>query len=307
MSGAGRRLPAALRTAARGLSLPALAFVAGCALAGEGGLSGPASTTTTAVSTTTAPTPTSAPPPSAPTTTTTPATTAPAPTTTTAPATTTTAPPEPPVGPTLARGEQGDAVVALQRRLRDLRFWVGEVDGVYGLLTEQAVFAFQRTNGLAVDGVVDPPTHRALDQPDIPVPQSTEGRVVEIDKGRQLLFAVLDGELQWVFHTSTGTEEPYQHPDGHTALADTPPGSHTVQWQVDGFRDGRLGRMYRPKYFHRDGIALHGYHSVPPRPASHGCARVTMAAIDFIWSSDLMPIGSTVLVYGEAPAPGPAV
>ncbi|MBW3610795.1 MAG: L,D-transpeptidase [Actinobacteria bacterium] len=99
------------------------------------------------------------------------------------------------------------------------------------------------------------------------------GRVIEIDKTRQLLYAVLDGQLQWVFHTSTGTEEPYQHPAGYTATADTPPGRHTVDWRVDGWRDRRLGRMYRPKYFHGDGIALHGYHAIAPHPASHGCAR----------------------------------
>ena len=65
--------------------------------------------------------------------------------------------------------------------------------------------------------------------------------------------------------------------------------------------------MYRPKYFHHDGIALHGYHAIPPHPASHGCARMTFEAIDFIWANDLMPMGSVVLVYGESPSATPAV
>ena len=56
-----------------------------------------------------------------------------------------------------------------------------------------------------------------------------------------------------------------------------------------------------------DGMAVHGYHSVPPYPASHGCARVTFDAVDLIRSDDLMAMGSTVLVHGEAPAPGEAV
>ncbi|HVL06239.1 MAG TPA: hypothetical protein VM388_09630 [Acidimicrobiales bacterium] len=54
-------------------------------------------------------------------------------------------------------------------------------------------------------------------------------------------------------------------------------------------------------------MAVHGYHSVPPYPASHGCARVTFDAVDLIRSDDLMAMGSTVLVHGEAPAPGEAV
>ena len=195
----------------------------------------------------------------------------------------------------------------LQQRLQALRFWVGSVDGVYGWLTEQAVYAFQKANQITVDGRVGPETRRALADPASHSRRSEEGRVIEIDKARQLLYAVLDGEVQWVFHTSTGTEQPYPHPDGFTAMADTPPGRHTVYYEVDDWQDGRLGPMYRPKYFHDDGIGLHGYHAIPPQPASHGCARVTFDAMDYIWANDLMPIGSVVLVYGESPPPAPAV
>src|SRR5690606_35305288 len=45
--------------------------------------------------------------------------------------------------------------------------------------------------------------------------------------------------------------------------------------QSDGTQPGELGPLYRPKYFHEDGIAVHGYGSVPSRPASHGCVRVS--------------------------------
>ncbi len=242
--------------------------------------------------------------PATPTTTTPPATTT---STTVAPPLTTTTTPDPVPSQVLERGDEGPAVVDLQQRLQSLRFWVGPVDGVYGWLTEQAVYAFQKANGLGVDGRVGPETRAALTSPVELSARSGEGRVTEIDKARQLLYSVLDGELQWVFHTSTGTELPYQHPEGHTAMADTPPGRHTVYYAVDGWQDGRLGPMYRPRYFHHDGIGLHGYHAIPPQPASHGCARVTFDAIDFIWANDLMPIRSVVLVYGESPTAAPAV
>jgi hypothetical protein len=42
---------------------------------------------------------------------------------------------------------------------------------------------------------------------------------------------------------------------------------------------------------------VHGYSSVPAYPASHGCARVSTAAMDMIWANQLMPRGATVLVY----------
>ena len=54
---------------------------------------------------------------------------------------------------------------------------------------------------------------------------------------------------------------------------------------------------YRPRYFHSDGIAVHGYDSVPSYPASHGCVRVTEPAMDFIWAEKLMPVGSEVWVH----------
>jgi lipoprotein-anchoring transpeptidase ErfK/SrfK len=42
---------------------------------------------------------------------------------------------------------------------------------------------------------------------------------------------------------------------------------------------------------------VHGYHSVPAFPASHGCVRVSEPAMNWIWSNDVMPVGSTVWVY----------
>ena len=203
----------------------------------------------------------------------------------------------------LARGDEGSAVSELQQRLHDLRYWVGPVDGVFGKLTEQAVYAFQKANGIAVDGLVGPETRSALADPVVPSPRSSQGRVTEVDKASQLLYSVLDGRLQWVFHTSTGTELPYEHPAGYTALADTPPGTHVVFWQNDGWEEGALGPLYRAKYFHEDGIAVHGDDDIPTSPATHGCVRVTLAAMDHIWHNGLMPMDSTVLVYGESPPP----
>ncbi len=247
--------------------------------------SGPATTAVADGSTTTAPT------------TTVPTTTTTVPTTTTLPATT--VPEEPSPLPVLERGDSGPAVSTLQQRLRELRYWTGGVDGVFGRLTEQALYAFQKANAIPVDGRVGAQTRTALENPVALASRTTAGRVMEIDKSRQLLFAVMNGELQWVFNTSTGTERPYHHPGGYVALADTPPGRHTVYYQFDGWQDGRLGPMYRPKYFHRDGIAVHGYHSVPPWPASHGCVRVSLEAMDQIWTNRLMPLESAVLVYGD--------
>jgi N-acetylmuramoyl-L-alanine amidase len=56
----------------------------------------------------------------------------------------------------------GDDVIALQRRLLDLGFKVGKVDGRFGQQTEQAVRDFQRNVGVPPDGTCGPATLKAL-------------------------------------------------------------------------------------------------------------------------------------------------
>lgn len=57
-----------------------------------------------------------------------------------------------PVSETLKNGSQGTEVRVLQRRLRELGYYSGSVDGDFGSSTEAAVRAFQKANGLKVDG-----------------------------------------------------------------------------------------------------------------------------------------------------------
>jgi hypothetical protein len=76
----------------------------------------------------------------------------------------------------------------------------------------------------------------------------------------------------------------------------TPPEQWTISREIDGLRRSPLGLLYRPKHFH-EGVAIHGYTSVPAHPASHGCVRVTYRAMDHIWGAGLMPVGTAVWVY----------
>lgn len=200
----------------------------------------------------------------------------------------------------MSRGDSGPDVLAVQQRLVDLGYWIAATDGTFGTLTVQAVMAFQKVTGLPVTGAVDPTTKAHIEAAQRPSPQSTSGTLIEVDKSRQVLFVVVDGRTQWVFNTSTGTEKPYTH-EGRTYLADTPPGRWSIFREVDGERESELGILWRPKYFHGDGIAIHGSSSVPAYPASHGCVRLTYQAMDYLWSSGLAPIGRSVWVYGTSP------
>jgi N-acetylmuramoyl-L-alanine amidase len=42
---------------------------------------------------------------------------------------------------------------------------------------------------------------------------------------------------------------------------------------------------------------VHGYPNIPPYPASHGCVRVSLAAMDWMWRTGQIPIGTTVRVF----------
>ena len=62
----------------------------------------------------------------------------------------------------LTMGTRGERVALIQQRLKDWGFYTGDVDGVYGRGTYQAVVSFQRQNGLAADGQVGKRTASAL-------------------------------------------------------------------------------------------------------------------------------------------------
>jgi peptidoglycan hydrolase-like protein with peptidoglycan-binding domain len=217
---------------------------------------------------------------------------------TSAPSTSTSpAPPAPEAADAVLRIEStGPAVQELQQRLSDLGFWLGEIDGHYGQLTRQAVMAFQKAEGLDRDGAAGPDTRKQVPAAARPTARTPEGNHIEVDLERQLLLVVRDGKVQWTFNTSTGNGEAYDRPSGGTGVARTPRGNFEIDRQINGLRKADLGLLYRPKYFH-GGIAVHGSGSVPAQPASHGCVRLTNAAMDLLWSSDVAPVGTEVNVY----------
>ncbi|CAN5361518.1 hypothetical protein BH20ACT9_BH20ACT9_00880 [soil metagenome] len=202
--------------------------------------------------------------------------------------------------PTTRLGDHGDRVRRLQRRLVQLRFDPGPVDGAYGRRTLMAVWAFQKTQGLRPDGVVGPRTRRVLAHPRRIGPASPSRRPnrIEIDKGRQLLLLWRNGRLRLVTHVSTGTGRRYCH-RGHCERAVTPVGRYRVFRRIHGWRDAPLGLLYNPLYFN-GGIAVHGARRVPSRPASHGCVRVPLHISQYL--PGLVPPGMPVRVVARAHA-----
>ena len=191
--------------------------------------------------------------------------------------------------------EPGFDLVVVQERLRDLRFLVGTADGVEGPQTRAAVMAFQRANGLQVDGIVGPQTLGALDAPRGVEVRGGPGTRLEIDLTRQLLHLFEDGERITTMHVSSGNGQTYVTASGGTASANTPVGEFHIERRISGVRTAALGTLYDPLYFHR-GWAIHGSNSVPNQPASHGCIRITRA--DARWLFERVPDGIPVSLHG---------
>jgi len=201
----------------------------------------------------------------------------------------------------------GGETSRVQQRLFDLGFWLSAADGDYGLTTKQAVMAFEKYMGFEADGKVDQRTADALTTMTLrPIARANSGTLVEVDKAKQLLYFVIDGRTDWILNTSTGNGEEYIEEDKNTpgemitGISDTPSGLHKVNRErPEGWWEGDLGEIYRPKYF-VGGVAVHGSNSIPNYPASHGCVRVSVPAMDWIWDSGIMPMRIPVWVHDGA-------
>ena len=163
-------------------------------------------------------------------------------------------------GPSLAWGSSGPAVLALERRLRSLHYALLGPSSYYGYDTYSAVLAFQKVNGLTRTGRVTPYLWSRLVRAGVPRAFIPHGTHIEVSKTKQILFEVVNGKVRNVSHVSTG------------ATGNTPVGRFHVYRLGPG---GSLNGMYYSLYFLR-GFAIHGYHSVPPYQASHGCVRTPL-------------------------------
>ena len=180
--------------------------------------------------------------------------------------------------PSLGPGSTGPSVLALERRLRELRYALRGVDASYGQDTTEAVLAFQKVHGLPRTGSVEAWLWRRLATATVPEARFGPGNRIEVDKSRQVLFEIQGGKVVRIVHVSTG------------ATGNTPLGTWQVYRKVPGFD----WVLYYPMYFLR-GFAIHGYPSVPAYPASHGCVRIPMWIAPVLYAAHAH--GATITIY----------
>jgi lipoprotein-anchoring transpeptidase ErfK/SrfK len=189
---------------------------------------------------------------------------------------------------------------AAEQKLADMGYWTGRIDGQWDAASRNALIAFQKMEGLKRTGQLTPATYAALMAASRPSPRETGPAHIEVDLIRQVLLIVDDaGEVTRVLPVSTGSGKTFTS-QGETRDAITAPGRYHVKEKIAGWKKSPLGRLYYPVYF-MYGTAIHGYPSVPTKPASHGCVRIPMFAAKEIYRT--IPVGMPVIVYKESLPP----
>lgn len=86
----------------------------------------------------------------------------------------------------LKRGMSGNPEIAqIQQKLKQMGYYQGNADGIYGPLTESAVKQFQQMAGIKVDGIVGPQTRGALNGGQQPVNQAQNAGNQPVTPGNQ--------------------------------------------------------------------------------------------------------------------------
>ncbi len=200
--------------------------------------------------------------------------------------------------PSLTRAQTREA----ERRLSEMGYWTGAVDGAFDPATRAALIAFQKWEGRAITGRLTIDELEAIrnsadskTKEGWPKPREPGYAHVEVDLDRQVLLIVNDEGGVRVLPVSTGTGKPFID-EGQTSIAYTPRGRFVVYDKTVGWEKDPPLSMYYPNYI-SGGVAIHGHHSVPTQPASHGCIRIPMFAAREV--SKLLEVGTIVLVYDQ--------
>ncbi len=220
--------------------------------------------------------------------------------------------------PALCPGEISEAVLRLQRQLKEKKLYRAPITGIYGDATRYAVVAFHKVIGPAHDNPrtavaewkADPPPEwwgeddwaiLADFEPRPPKFRSNQPERIEVDIGHQVLYLVEQNQVAAIMPVSTGTG------GGTIGCTSTETCNVSVTPRTTNKPEGapfyyahNYGNGWSPRpgewsiykaIFYRGNYGewnygIHGYRDVPSYPASHGCIRTTVWDMDFLRPSD---------------------
>lgn len=175
-----------------------------------------------------------------------------------------------------------NSIVKLFNRLLAKQGYVNDKGRAYDSATERAVLAFRKVNKMGRTTNANPKIFKRLakGKGGYKIRAPFSGRHVEADLSRQVMVLAKGSKVKEIYHVSTGAP-----------ATPTIPGTWRFYRRQAGFNS--LG-MYFSVYYNR-GYAIHGYHSVPTYPASHGCLRNPIPNAKHIY--DWVDVGMPIHIY----------
>jgi L,D-transpeptidase-like protein len=184
--------------------------------------------------------------------------------------------------PDLDPGDRNSAARIFNRLLRHEGYYSSHGKR-YSKKTRLAVMAFRKTNGMKRTFNASPRIFKKLaaGRGSFHLKHPGAGKHVEVDISRQVMVLARHRKPQYTIHVSTGAP-----------ATPTIRGHYRFYSRQPGYNSSG---MYYSVYWH-GGYAIHGYHSVPTYPASHGCIRNPIPQSAFIY--DWVRLGMSIYVYG---------
>lgn len=189
------------------------------------------------------------------------------------------------------------SILAVQQQLVRLGIPVGTPDGSDGPRTQNARCSFAYLSG-NVSGRQTPTPNdlaalnstKALTASNIP--SRTAPRYVIVDQTCQMAYFVQNHKLAGIYSVSTGRDHSGKHHtlNGEYQVNSKLPGDTYSNKYTDAI-------LHDAMCFTTQGDCLHGYTSVPPYPASHGCVRFSYSDIEKLFPT--LNIGDPVIVVGS--------
>lgn len=187
---------------------------------------------------------------------------------------------------------QGPDVSALQKRLQELGYEPGKIDGIFGPATEKAVKAFQSFHGINPDGIAGPETWTRLNiSPALKI-------AIKIHYEKSSLPSIcIDIDKKILRFTSESFNKSYPVAVGKPETP-TPVGNWTITQKALN-PGGPFGARWMRLSVPWGGYGIHGTNrpSSIGTAASHGCVRMYNA--DVIEVYDKTPLGTPVNIIGK--------
>lgn len=194
--------------------------------------------------------------------------------------------------PTPEPHQKGLDVEELQQRLRELGYYFGPINGVYGPDTWKAVWQFKTNLGLPPDAVVDEATWEALGYGiEIPIskdplPPPEEPIAITIDTDRKRLMVYSKGDLYSEFPVAVGKPE-----------TPTPRGEWKIIYKGRDWGGG-FGTRWLGLNVPWGIYGIHGTNKPWSigTAASHGCIRMFNHHVEQLW--EWVKVGTPVTIVG---------